>query len=276
MFDLRSHSSFRPDVGAFARGQIAKARESLQLSHAEFADLLSPLLGWSPPAETIESWENDVTPPGDVLVAANLATYGTIGNAPGNHATDLIGGVIAENFADVTAVYASRTDFTAHVSLPKLFDGAREIRAMGLSLNMLCQQYSDQRLRDLVEQGVSLKCLFLDPAGHATRANETEEGYPPGHLASLTALNIQTMLNRVRKRVSEDRQRLVQVATYDETIRFNLTFIDNEICVAQPYLPGFRGLESPTFVINRRWPTAGLYPVFDQVFNSMWERRTEL
>ena len=63
----------------------------------------------------------------------------------------------------------------------------------GLSLNVLCQQYANNRLRDLAERGARLRCLFLDPAGDATKAREREEGFPEGHLAALTELNIRTL-----------------------------------------------------------------------------------
>ena len=64
----------------------------------------------------------------------------------------------------------------------------------------------------------------------------------------------------------------IQIRTYDETIRFNILLIDGQTCVIQPYLPEARGVDSPTFVVGRRWPTAGLYPMFDQIFAALWER----
>ena len=45
--DLGSRSGYRPDMAALARTQVAAARERLGLSPAEFAAVLTPLLGWS-------------------------------------------------------------------------------------------------------------------------------------------------------------------------------------------------------------------------------------
>jgi hypothetical protein len=42
--------------------------------------------------------------------------------------------------------------------------------------------------------------------------------------------------------------------------------------VVQPYLPQARGIDSPTLVIADDTASDGLFPVFDQVFTSMWER----
>jgi len=106
---------------------------------------------------------------------------------------------------------------------------------------------------------------------------EKEEHYPGGELSSLTALNIHSLSSRVRDRLDPESRGRLQIATYDETIRFNMTLVDkpdDHLCVFQPYLPESRGVDSPTFVANRRWPNAGLYPTFETVFDSLWERST--
>jgi hypothetical protein len=126
--------------------------------------------------------------------------------------------------------------------------------------NLICQQHSDQRLRQLIADGLNLRCLFLDPAGAAIKAREHEEGYPPGQLSALTSLNIEILQQRVRDRLSPSTQGRLEIAKYDETIRFNIILIGDQTCIMQPYLSGTRGVDSPTFHIQRRWPTAGLFP----------------
>jgi hypothetical protein len=176
---------------------------------------------------------------------------------------------LAQRFSDVDAIYPSRSEFTSQMPPHALFDCATNIRASGLSLNLICQQYADTRLAELVQDGARLRLLFLDPAGSAIRQREIEEGFAAGHLGALTTLNLQSML-RVRDRLPAEVRDRFEVATYDQTIRFNITFIDNELCIAQPYLPRARGVEAPTMVIRKRWPTAGLYPVFDRIFDELW------
>jgi len=178
------------------------------------------------------------------------------------------------SIADVTAVFRNRAELSAHLPADRILDGARKVRAMGLSLNLLCQHYTDHRWRQLIEGGAQVRCLFLDPDGSAIQAREREESFPAGQLAALTKLNIETML-RVRDRLSGDLYGNVQLALYDETLRFNVLLID-DLCLAQAYLPASRGVDSPTFVMRRREPTTGLYPVYEQIFDSQWERSRQL
>jgi Domain of unknown function (DUF5919) len=275
LVDLSSRANYRPDIAALARNQIASVRSSLELTVPEFAEMLSPLIGWPVTPEAVESWETTTVPPGDVLLAAGLMTHSVRPGTAEPYATDLVGQLMGDQFSDVVAVYASRSEFTSSMSPQSLFEDATDIRAAGLSLNLICQQHSDQRLRQLVADGLKLRCLFLDPAGAAIKAREHEEGYPAGQLSALTSLNIEILQQRVRDRLSPSAKGSLEIATYDETIRFNIVLIDGQTCIMQPYLPETRGVDSPTFLIQRRRPTAGLFPTFDQVFMSLWERSTQ-
>ncbi|MFF0633480.1 DUF5919 domain-containing protein [Nocardia sp. NPDC004151] len=177
------------------------------------------------------------------------------------------------NLADVEAVYATRLDFLRAMPPQELFKTARTVDLTGLSLNMLCQQYSDTDILRLLENGTVIRCLFLDPAGESIRAREVEEGHAPGLLTNLTDANIQT-LERVRRRVTAQTPGSLLIRVYDQPIRFNITIIDSTICVMQPYLPTSRGVESPTFV-SRNSGAAGLYGTFSGVFEAMWSGGNE-
>jgi Domain of unknown function (DUF5919) len=177
----------------------------------------------------------------------------------------------AAGMADVAAVYASRSDFAASVEPRALFDGASRIRAAGLSLNLICQQVPDQHLRRMLADGAQLTCLFLDPDGEAIKAREQEEEYAPGVLVNLTSLNIQIM-TRLRDHLPAHARERLQLAVYDETIRFNVLLVDDDVCVVQPYLPQSRGIDSPTLLIRRTGAPGGLYPIFEQVYDAIAER----
>jgi hypothetical protein len=177
---------------------------------------------------------------------------------------------LTEQFSDLEAIYPSRSEFTSKMPAHALFDCATDIRAVGLSLNLICQQYADTRLAQLAKDGARLRLLFLDPAGAAIRQREVEEGQIAGQLGALTSLNLQGVL-RVRDRLPPEARDRIEVATYDQTIRINITLINNELCIAQPYLPHARGVESPTMVIKKRWPSAGLYSVFERTFDELWD-----
>ncbi|MGC5288437.1 DUF5919 domain-containing protein [Micromonospora sp. DT231] len=178
--------------------------------------------------------------------------------------------------ADVTAIYSSRSDFVAEMPPHVLFDRATDIRASGLSLNLICQQYADNRLLKLLAAGTRLRCLFLDPAGQAIRRQEREDDYPDGHLSALTELNIQNLARRIRDRLPAGARDHLTIGVYDESIRANVLLVDDRLCVVQHYLPKMRGVDCPTMVIERSARPSGLYPIFDEMFTSLWDRSRQL
>lgn len=272
LIDLRSRLDYKPDAAGLARERLSSARTRINLSQAEFAKALAPLIGFTPPPEAIDSWETTTVAPGDVIVAAEIiASDAPNDSALPGKAPDTVAKLLAERFSDVVAVYATRSEFTSRVPIQDLLDGASLVRASGLSLNLICQQYGDRRLHQLLEHGAEAWCLFLDPAGAAIKQREEEEGYSPGALTSLTEMNIESLNSRVRNRIPEPSQDRLRIAVYDETIRFNLVLIDDQICIAQPYLPGIRGIDSPTLVIQNT-SSSGLFTMFTEVFNWLWER----
>ncbi len=172
-------------------------------------------------------------------------------------------------FADLTAAFGTRAEFSENMAPRSLFDQASTIQAAGLSLNLLCQQYGDQSLRAALMRGTRVQALFLDPDGRAMAARESEEGHDVGDLAGLTRLNMQ-MLRRICAELPEPDRDRIEVRTYDATIRFNITIIDDCQCIAQPYLPAVRGIDSPTFVIRRRGEGVGMFATFERIYQALW------
>lgn len=182
---------------------------------------------------------------------------------------------VGSGVADVVAVFPTRSEFTHEMPPGQLFADAQRIRLAGLSLNMLCQQYPDRQLVRQLESGTTVECLFLDPAGAHIREREREEGQPEGLLSTLTTVNIESM-RRVRAKLSDEARANLAIRTYDEVVRFNVTIIDDTTCVAQPYMPGARGVESPTFVMERQDVGGGLFETFEQVFTTLWDQSKEV
>lgn len=175
---------------------------------------------------------------------------------------------VKSGLADVEAVFSNRLDFLRAMPPQELLKAAQTIDMVGLSLNMLCQQCSDSEILRLLENGSVIRCLFLDPEGISIRSREIEEGHPAGLLANLTDANIRT-LERVRRRMKPGASGSLQIRTYDQHVRFNITIIDSTLCVMQPYLPMARGVESPTFVA-RKSGGSGILEIFSEIFESMW------
>jgi len=175
---------------------------------------------------------------------------------------------------DVVAVYTSRSEFVHEMPPHQLFDEAKHIQVAGLSLNLLCQNYPDRALRERVESGTVVEALFLDPAGTYIKQRDQEEGHAPGMLSTLTEVNIQA-LQRAKAKLSPEVRDNLKIRVYDETVRFNITIIDERMCVVQPYLPDARGVESPTIVTEKQ-DDPGLYETFAQVYASLWDRAKDV
>jgi Domain of unknown function (DUF5919) len=87
-------------------------------------------------------------------------------------------------------------------------------------------------------------------------------------------MNRQILLQRVKERLPENARERLHIATYDETIRFNILLVNQDLGVIQPYLSTARGVESPTFVLRRRDRRPGLYPIFEQMFEWLSQQST--
>ena len=180
-------------------------------------------------------------------------------------------GEVAAETADLTAAYLSRSEFLRSNPPEELFGAATEISVSGLSLNLLCQHYPDTEIARLLQAGTSMRCLFLDPTGRYIADREAEEGHTPGVLSNLTTLNIKT-LQRIQARLPHGTATNLQIRTYNEPVRFNITIVDSATCIVQPYLPHARGVESPVLLIEKRDDTPGLFAVFASVFEYYWNR----
>lgn len=79
---IGARGNYRPDYKRLASGQVAAARASLGLSPAGFASYLGDLLGWAVSPSTVERWEQEATPPGDVILACAAIAQGAPISSP--------------------------------------------------------------------------------------------------------------------------------------------------------------------------------------------------
>lgn len=178
------------------------------------------------------------------------------------------------DLAGVTHVFQNRPAFIREFSTSRLFDAATEVDACGLSHNLLCQQYPDSDLADLLGRA-RVRLLFLDPDGEAIQVRNAEEGHAEAHLSEWTRVNLQVIAKHRASLPPEAADR-VQVRLYDETVRFQVMLIDGSLGIVQPYLPRVRGLDSPTFVMQPMVGTPSLYSTYRQIFDDIWVRGTEV
>jgi hypothetical protein len=193
---LVQRRGYRPDLAALARHQVANAREKLGLTPDQFADRLTPLLGWSPTAAVVESWEAQVTPPGDVVLAVGLVTqegppHGIVPLALTENADRLVGvlsSVIGDlertaSSPDVVRTYAMR----GLISRPRWNDiiGAASTRLWLYGMAEMGYALDDQVpgiLKHAAERGCDIRVLLLDPDYRAITDIDLDEGNPPGTL----------------------------------------------------------------------------------------------
>jgi hypothetical protein len=90
-------------------------------------------------------------------------------------------------------------------------------------------------------------------------------------ITGLNNINIQVM-TKLRDHLPPEAQERLHLGVYDETIRFNIILVDDQTCVAQPYLPQARGIDAPVLLMRRNGAPGGLCPVFEQVYEAIAER----
>ncbi|MEV6109472.1 SAV2148 family HEPN domain-containing protein [Streptomyces sp. NPDC051940] len=199
---------------------------------------------------------------------------------------DAVEELVGDRYADVVGVHPDRVRLQRQLPVEDLFGAARKIDAVGVSLNLLVQNYSGRRLVRLVESGCRVRLLFLNPAGSAVRRRERELGLKKGELSRSVELNIQYM-RRVRARlrlpVAHDPGAGFEIRVFDDTPRFTAYLVDgdgtNGVGVVQTYLRRTRAMETPALVLRsaRRelvhgegGGEPGLFETYREEFEATW------
>jgi transcriptional regulator with XRE-family HTH domain len=159
-----------------------------------------------------------------------------------------------EVWGELQQIYRTRTEFNQTFSYARMFEHARSILAVGISLNAIALSHSrDALLKTILEEHCTLQLSFLDPRGQRCAEREQEEGYPQGILASLTGVNIHLMqtLQEQLEKIDSAAAARVTIGVYDLTPRFNIYVVDDTLMTVQSYAYG-RGEDTPTLVLERK------------------------
>lgn len=120
--DLRRRRGYKPDAESLACSRVAAARKQTGLSVAAFAAALEPLLGWSPAADLVRTWECAVPPPGQVIIACEVLASRMTRSQPENDA-DEVTSAAREAEAEQSWLLAE----PAPQSIESLWDGSLEV-----------------------------------------------------------------------------------------------------------------------------------------------------
>jgi hypothetical protein len=126
-----------PSKATFYRWLSGDLRKLPYPGHCRVLEAMLP--GWSAEELFRPRSRNEVAS----LVHGQEAAGNSVTNTFPNHTP----------FLDLAAVFVSRSEFTHRFPPDELLNGANDIRAVGLSLNLLCQHFGDRRLRSLLDAG---------------------------------------------------------------------------------------------------------------------------
>ncbi|MEO8973529.1 MAG: DUF5919 domain-containing protein, partial [Ktedonobacteraceae bacterium] len=159
-----------------------------------------------------------------------------------------------EMWGELQHVYRNRTEFSREISYPRIFEDARDIFAVGISLNAIAMNYSQEKIiKSIIERKSKITLCFLDPNGVHCAEREREENHQPERLSVLTQLNMANMefiKNNIRK-IDPESAECLKIMTYDLSPRFNIYEVDETYITVQSYAYG-RGEDTPTFVLRRQ------------------------
>lgn len=159
-----------------------------------------------------------------------------------------------ETWGELQQIYRNRTDFNRDFSYARMFEHAQSILAIGISLNIIANNYSkDDLAQSIIEENCKIQVCFLDPNGKRCAEREEEENYPARTLADLTNSSILLMqiLRGHIGRTEPERSQNLEIRTYDLTPRFNIYIVDDTLMTVQNYGYG-RGGDTPTLLLKRK------------------------
>jgi len=271
---LGAHSGYRPNFRGLASGQVSAARSKLGLTHAEFAERLGGMLGWTPSAAVVKRWEQGSIPPGDVVLAAAVisqAVPGDVLTVPLSPAAErraglmsAIGPALVHDISEAVTPYADR-GLIARQQWNEIIRGATS--DLWLSGMAEFGYASDDEVPDILAaataNGCRVKILLLNPDSPVTKEIDGDEGSPPGTLATrvLAAL---ARFGQMRRACGAG----MAVRIYDGYPTASIVRGDGMMLVT-PYLRFFIGSNSPTFELHAEL-AAKMFSRYARLFESTW------
>jgi hypothetical protein len=275
--NLRRNPAYKPDLAVLAREQVISGRRRLGLSQSEFAELLSPLLGWSATAEIVDGWETTAVPPGDVILAIGMATHDTDQNvltvaltSEAERVVNLMGGVVGDlnrvlGAPDVTRAYETRGMIPRSQWNNIINDCKEDIWLYGMAeLGYALDDAVPDLLRKASVNGCSIRVLLLDPDYTGAPDIDADEGNPPGTLSPRVRAAHTRFLQMAARCEGK-----MQIRLYNAPPTVSIVRGDSRMLVT-PYLRFFVGGNSPTFELEHI-PDGKMFDRYCRHFETVWQ-----
>jgi DNA-binding transcriptional regulator YiaG len=276
---LRSHAAYRPDFRGLAAGQISAARAKLGLTHAEFAEYLSELLGWVPSAAVVKRWEQGSIPPGDAVLAAAVISQDVPGDVltlPLNPAAErragllsAIGPALSHDTCESVTSYADRGLVSRQQWNGIIRGAASDLWLYGMAeFGYASDDEVPAILAEATANGCQARVLLLNPDYPGTEAIDRDEGHPPGTLTTRIRASL-AQFSQIRKACGKQ----MQVRIYDGHPAVSVVRGDDRMFVT-PYLRFIMGSNSPTFELRSEL-AAKMFSRYARHFDNTWNLARE-
>ena len=232
--------------------QVAAARKRLEMSPAEFAEYLSAEVGYPVDAGHVMHWEENDSPPGEILLASAAAVGGMLefpaAEGPGG---------------SVVRPYAGRGLITRQQWNDIISGKKKRLWLYGMAeFGYATDDEVPAILTGAAESGCSVRVLLLDPDCPAAESVDADEGSPPGTLPARIRASL------ARFEAMRSHCPAIGVRTYDTHPTVSIVRGDGAMLVT-PYLRYFLGSNSPTFALTAD-SAPGLFSRWERHFESMW------
>jgi hypothetical protein len=252
VISLARHPGYRPDFRRLASAQVKAAREKLRLDPAGFAGYLSGMLGWDVRPGTVSRWEQGTgTPPGDVVLAAAVATQTDDRDPPEGVTPWADRGLIPRQHWN-DAVAGARTHLWLY--------GMAE-------LGYAEDDETPTVMAAATAAGCAIRVLLLDPAWAGITGIDEAEGNPAGTLAARIRAGL-ARFGQMRAACEG-----LQIRTYDMHPTVSVVRGDDRMLVT-PYLRFSPGANSPTFELTAR-SAPRMFGRYERHFEAAWDLARE-
>ena len=174
-------------------------------------------------------------------------------------------------YLDTACIFDNRNAFNSFVGYKELFNRAKNIKGIGISLNSITIDWGLADLRNILNENECIvELLFLDPDGESIKRREIEE-----NLEENTIINITKTTTALARKIKKEYKTEFNYRLYDSPPSLNMYIIDDRYIVLQHYIQETRGQEAPVFIIINENREIGLFKTYKSVFQSVWEKSHE-